>query len=105
MNEQIFNIVKLSLELVIALLTIFVLPKVKTYIETNTTEKQRDNAYFWIKYAVIIAEDMFAEKHQGVSKKQFVLNWLNKEGVKLSEEQLSILIDMVVAEYNKNEWK
>lgn len=104
MKTEVFEIVVLALKLVLLLMTVFVVPVVRKWILENTTKEQRDNALFWIKYVTPIAEEIYKQKGAGKLKKEWVIEWLNQNGVKLSEEQISILIDMVVKEYNQKGW-
>lgn len=84
--------------------TVFVIPYIQVYLKSNTTKEQRENALFWVKQVTRIAEELYKVKGAGQLKKEYVLEWLNNNGIKLSNEQLSVLIDMVVDEYNKNGW-
>lgn len=104
MKTEVFEVVVLTLKLVLLLMTVFVVPAVRKWVLENTTKEQRDTALFWIKQVTRIAEEIYKQKGAGKLKKEWVLDWLNKNGVKLSDEQLSILIDMVVDEYNRNGW-
>lgn len=104
MNSNVFEIIRLVLQLVLAIFAVFVYPKLKTYLVENTTKEQRQNAIFWTRYITKIAEDLYNAKGSGIDKKKYVFKWLNDNNVKLSDDQLSVLIDMVVAEYNKNGW-
>lgn len=104
MKKEYFDLIVISLKFLLLLLSVAILPKVQEYIESSTTKEQRENALFWIKQVTKIAEEVYKSKGAGELKKQYVIEWLEKNGVRLSDEQLSILIDMVVAEYNKKGW-
>lgn len=104
MKKEYFDLIVIGLKFLLLLLSVAILPKVQEYIESSTTKEQRENALFWIKQVTRIAEEVYKSKGAGDFKKQYVIEWLDKNGVKLSDEQLSILIDMVVAEYNKKGW-
>ena len=93
MKKEYFEIVVMILKLLLLIMSVVVVPYVQKYLKQNTTKEQREYALFWIK-----------SKGAGELKKQYVIEWLEKNGVRLSDEQLSVLIDMVVAEYNKNGW-
>ena len=60
---------------------------------------------FWTKLAVQIAEEIYKEKGQGMLKKETVIDFLNKNGIKMSIEQIYFLIDTIVTEFNKNGWE
>lgn len=104
MKKEYFDLVVMALKFLLLVMSVFVVPQAKKYIESSTTKEQRENALFWIKQVTRIAEEVYKSKGAGELKKQWVIEWLDKNGIKLSEEQLSVLIDMVVAEYNKNGW-
>lgn len=104
MKKEYFDLVVMALNFLLLVMSVWVVPQAKKYIESSTTKEQRENALFWIKQVTRIAEEVYKSKGAGELKKQWVIEWLDKNGIKLSEEQLSVLIDMVVAEYNKNGW-
>lgn len=104
MNEQVFEIITLILRAILIIVTVFIMPRLKKWIDANTTVKQREDAVFWTKLAVRMAEEIYRERGQGKFKKSYVVDWLISNGVKISEEQMDTLIEMVVTEYNKNGW-
>ncbi len=104
MSEQMFEIVTLLLRAVLIVVTVFIAPKLKKWIDANTTAKQREDAVFWTKLAVRMAEEIWKERGQGKFKKEYVVEWLGKNGVKISASQMDTLIEMVVTEYNRNGW-
>ena len=104
MKKEYFEVVVTVLKVLLLVMSVWVVPQAKKYIESSTTKEQRENALFWIKQVTKIAEEVYKSKGAGELKKQYVIEWLEKNGVKLADEQLSVLIDMVVDEYNKNGW-
>lgn len=104
MKPEIFELVKLALQILLMALSVLCLPALRRLIENHTTEKQRRAAQYWIEAAIQAAEKMFQEKGQGKSKKSFVQKWLKEQKVPITEEQADILIDVVVEEFNKNGW-
>lgn len=104
MTKEKFELVMMFLKALLMFATVFVIPYIQVYLKSNTTKEQRENALFWVKQVTRIAEELYKVKGAGQLKKEYVLEWLNKNGIKLSSEQLSVLIDMVVEEYNKNGW-
>ena len=99
-----FRILELSLQLALAIIVVFIAPAAKRFFEQNTTEKQREEALFWIKQVTKIAETLYKEHGQGILKEEYVINWLEKQGIKLNAAQLKILIKLVVDEYNAKGW-
>lgn len=104
MKEQYFEIITLALQIALLVLTAFVVPSIRKWLETNTTKEQRKEATFWLSIAVQAAESIYKAKGAGTLKKEWVLDWCNKNNIKLSTEQLDILIDLIVKEFNKNGW-
>jgi LL-H family phage holin len=84
--------------LVGAVITYIIIP----YFKTKTTSEQQKNIEFWVKIAVTAAEQMFRESGQGEKKKQYVIDFLDRQGIKITMSQLNILIEAAVHELNKN---
>lgn len=101
MDEFVFELLRLTIMVLGVVVTYRLIP----WIKSKTTEQQRQEATYWISLAVKVAEQIYADKGQGVLKKEYVLKWLNDNGIKISESQANILIDLIVDIYNKAEWK
>ena len=96
MNINIDLIIKVIIPVLGALVTYILIP----FIKEKTTAEQRDNIYFWVKVAVQAAEMVYQEKGKGQLKKKYVLQFLNEKGIKITSEELDILIESAVKEYN-----
>ncbi|WP_423893550.1 phage holin, LLH family [Filifactor alocis] len=105
MKKEYFEIVVMVLKFLLLVMSVVVVPYIQKYLKQNTTKEQRENALFWVKFVTPIAEELIKGKGKGLEKKEFVLNWLQKNNIKLTAEQLNTLIDMVVKEYNEKNWK
>ena len=90
MKKEYFEIVVMILKLLLLIMSVVVVPYVQKYLKQNTTKEQRENALFWIKQVTRIAEEVYKSKGAGELKKQYVIEWLEKNGVRLSDEQLSV---------------
>lgn len=101
MNDFVFELAKIGVFILSTIVTYKLIP----WIKANTTSKQRVEAEYWIKLAVQFAEKIYEEKGQGKLKKEYVLEWLNNNNIKIKQEQADILIDMVVDRFNKNDWE
>lgn len=99
-----FSIIKLIVQLILAVITLIAIPMLRKMYIDNTTEKQRQEILFWTKFAIRWAEELYKERGAGELKKIEVLHFLEKLGLNIDEEQLSVLIDMIVLEFNKNGW-
>ena len=104
-DNNVFEIVKLVLQICLIILTAFVVPSIKKLINEKTTKEQRENAKFWTALAIKCAEDIYKERGQGKLKKEYVIDWLNRNNIKISPEQMDALIDIIVEEFNKNGWE
>lgn len=100
MNEFTMELLKLLIMVLGAVVTYKLIP----WIKAKTTAEQRKEAEYWIKVAVQIAEQIYKVKGQGMLKKDYVLEWLNKNCIKITAGQADILIDLVVKEFNKKGW-
>ncbi|MEY8416651.1 phage holin, LLH family [Tissierella praeacuta] len=89
-------IVKVIIPILGAILTYMIVP----FIKSKTTKEQRENVYFWIKIAVNAAEQVYKEKGQGKLKKEYVVDYLMDRGIKLTVEELDVLIEAAVLELN-----
>lgn len=103
-DSNIFEIVKLILQIGLIVLTAFIVPSIKRLINEKTNKEQRETAKFWAALAIKCAEDIFKERGQGKLKKEHVVEWLNRNKIKISKDQMDTLIDMIVAELNANGW-
>lgn len=97
-NEAIIQIGTIIIALIGAIITYIVVP----YIRSKTTGEQFRNIEYWVKVAVSAAEQIFNQPGQGEKKKEYVLNFLQDLGIKITIEQLEILIEAAVHEINKN---
>lgn len=97
-GEAFVKIMTAVIGLIGAIITYVVVP----YVKSKTTEKQRDNAKFWVQVAVNAAEQIYKEKGQGMIKKKYVVDFLNEKGIAITDEQLDTLIESAVYEVNKN---
>ena len=97
MNEGMIKIILAIIGLLGTIITTVVVP----YIRSKTTAEQRDNAYQIIKIVVTAADQLLKiEDPSGKKRKEYVINQLNKIGVKLDEKTLDLFIESAVAELN-----
>lgn len=79
-----------------AILTYMVVP----YLKSKTSKEQRETIMFWVSVAVSAAEQIFNERGMGAEKKKFVVEFLVEKGIKVSLEELDVLIESAVKELN-----
>ena len=87
-------IIKIVLTLISAILTIFVIP----YIKSKTTSAQQEEINAWVKIAVTAAEQLYKGQGRGEEKKKYVIEWLATKGIKVDENELDAMIEAAVYE-------
>lgn len=97
MDNGIVEIGTAIIALLGAVITYIVVP----YIKSKTTEQQQKNLAFWVKAAISAAEQIYADPKMGEQKKTYVLEFIQKLGIVISEEELDTLIEAAVLELNK----
>jgi LL-H family phage holin len=100
MDEILFSILQFVLAIVAGVITRYIIPWLKTKLDSeklNTLE-------VWVKATVTAAEQVFCGNLMGTEKKAYVTECLSKyllsKGIKITEEQLNILIEAAVKELN-----
>lgn len=100
MDERIFNIILLLIPILGAIITGYIIP----FIKAKVGEQNLATITKWIGYAVKAAEMIFREEKQGVEKKEYVVNFINKlfnkTKVVITREQIEVLIEAAVKEMN-----
>ena len=98
MNDTLFKIILALIPVLGAIITGFVIPFIK---EKIGNEKLTKYAY-WASMAVQCAEMIFAENGMGKSKKEYVIDFLNKmfnkKKVVITPEQIEVLVEAAVKE-------
>lgn len=96
MNDITFIILKIVVSVCAALFTAYVIP----YLKAIRTDKRYQAMIDIITVAVKAAEQQIRESGQGAVKKErvmeFVREWLSKQGIELTYDQLSELIEAAV---------
>lgn len=104
MKKEIFDILLLFVQIGLIIIGTWVLPSVKKWIVTNINEKQRLELMYWAEKGIKFAENIYKERGQGFLKKEFVIDWLEKNNIKATPEQTDIVIETIVSYFNKNGW-
>ena len=103
MNDITFSILKITVSVVAALLSYYLIPLIKAKIEAIKSTELRKT----VKEAVRAAEQTLHAPGQGVAKKAdvvaFVSEWLTEHGIKITEDQLDKLIEAAVFSMNNKE--
>ncbi len=89
-------IINAVVALVAAVISVFVIP----YVKSKTTAQQREELVAWAKIAVSAAEQIYKGEQRGAEKKQYVLNFLAKNGFSVDEEAVNAAIEAAVKQLN-----
>ena len=93
------NILYAVIALLVALVDAFLIPFIKTKIDAAKLAK----ILSYVKIAVEAAEKLFVnEEEAGEKKKQYVLDYLNKKGIKFDEETIDNAIEAAVLEMEQS---
>ena len=85
-------ILQAAILLILAILTVCVVPKIKGQIDSQEFAK----AYSLVQIAVGAAEQIFSESGMGEKKKAYVLNYLESRGLTLDLETIDNMIESAV---------
>ena len=98
-NLDITLILELIIKLIVALITIFLIPKLKELIAAKVSESNQKKIIRWVELAVQAAEE--AERSGLIDKKakyQYAKTFLEARGVTFDADTMQALIDSTVWE-------
>lgn len=102
MNELTFNILKIVVSVVAALVATYLVP----YIKAKTAETKYERLLHVVATAVRAAEQTIKGSGKGSLKKEevmsFVTSWMAQHGIGITEDQLDQLVESAVYSMNKN---
>ena len=105
MNDLTFNLLKIVISVVAALIAYYVIP----YLKEKVKEAKYQDLVKAITIAVEAAEQTFKESGAGKIKKEdvikFITAYLNENKIDISVEQLDRLIEAAVFQLNKGKKK
>lgn len=96
MTIDITTVVNAVIALIAAVISAFVIP----WIKSKTTAQQREDLVAWFKIAVSAAEQIYQGTKRGEEKKQYVLDFLTKNGFSVSEDSVNAAIEAAVKQLN-----
>ena len=91
-----FEILQVVLAIVSIVVTGLLIPLIKTKVSKDKLTK----ALVVTEIAVKAAEQIFKETGQGAIKKKYVIDYLKKSGLNLTDEEINALIESAVKELN-----
>lgn len=93
MNEQLFNIILLTIPVIEAVITGILIP----YIKTKTSAARMDEIGKWVTRAVQAAELLFDTPKSGDEKREYVINFIDKmfnsKKEVITKDQIRILLE------------
>jgi LL-H family phage holin len=102
MNEVFFNVILGLIPVIGVVITGFIIP----LIMSKLGAEKLATVVKWVGYAVSAAEMIFPEVKSGEAKKQYVIDFIdklfNQKKVVITKEQISVLIESIVNEMNKD---
>jgi hypothetical protein len=103
MNQTLFNIILACIPIIGMVITGFIIPLIRTKLDTQKLSL----IVKWVSYAVNAAEMIYKDQMKsGTAKKAFVIEFIdklfNKKKVVITKEQISVLIENIVNEVNKD---
>ena len=93
---ELTEIVKLAIEMVVAIASLWLVPWLRAKLNTE----QVSDMLRWVDIAVSAAEQLF-DAAQGGQKKLYVLGFLRDRGYDVDEEELDLAIEAAVLRLHK----
>lgn len=94
MLETLVNLVVIAISVIV---TRFLIP----YLKTKMSKDQRELLLTVVNQAVLAAEQIYAHADKsGKTKKQYVIDFIKSRGIKISNEEIDVLIEAAVKELN-----
>ena len=97
MEQVIYQIVIAIIAILSALVTSVLIP----YIRKRTTATEYERIANWVTIAVASAQQIYKLSGKEFLRKEYVVDFLKTQGVKLTDEQLDALIEAAVFELNQ----
>lgn len=89
-------IINAVIALIAAVVSTFLIP----WIKSKTTAQQREELVAWVKIAVSAAEQIYIGSGRGADKKQYVLDFLSKNGFTVDMDSVNAAIEAAVKQLN-----
>ncbi len=96
-NINLTPIIEAVIALISVIFTVYILPKLRAYLQEKLSAEQRKTLAEVVGVAVKAAEKLYGSK-MGVEKKQYVLNYLENKGIQFDIEEVENLIESFVYE-------
>lgn len=100
-NIDFTPIIEALITLISTVITIFILPKVTSYLKEKLTAEQQSKLREWVKIAVAAAEQLYGSK-TGQQKKEYVVAFLLSKGIVFDVDEVTALIESEVYNLSKS---
>ncbi|MBQ9912888.1 MAG: holin [Clostridia bacterium] len=94
-NIDLTPVIEALITLITAAITVFILPKLRSYLTEKLSAQQRENLRQWVKVAVAAAEQLYGSK-TGQQKKEYVVSFLLSKGIVVDIDEVTALIESEV---------
>lgn len=98
-------IIEAAITLIVTIVTVVVVPKVKTYLESKIDEQTLKDVLTWVEIAVKAAEQIYKESGMGEKKKAYVKKFLNNLGIDYDDKEIDAFIESKVLDLNEEKNK
>ncbi len=89
-------IIQAIITLMSTVITIYILPKVKSYLAAKLSNEQRENLKQWVRVGVAAAEQIYNKKGVGEQKKEYVISFLRSKGLEVDYKEIEALVESEV---------
>ena len=100
-NIDFTPIIEALIALLSAIITLVIIPKVRSYLAAKLSAEQRENLKQWVKVAVAAAEQLYGSK-TGLEKKDYVVSFLLSKGIVFDIDEVTALIESEVYKIKQN---
>ncbi len=90
------SLIQAVITLMSTVITIYILPKVKSYLAAKLSNEQRENLKQWVKVAVAAAEQIYNGSGLGADKYRYVVGFLKEKGIYVNCNEVMALIESEV---------
>lgn len=94
-NIDLTPVIEALIALFSAIVTLFILPKLKEFISEKLSSEQREALRQWVKVAVAAAEQLYGSK-TGQQKKEYVISFLLSKGIVFDVDEVTAMVESEV---------
>lgn len=88
-------IIEALILLLSSIITLFILPKLRAYLEKKLSSEQRESLRQWVKVAVAAAEQLYGSK-TGQKKREYVISFLLSKGIVFDVDEVTAMVESEV---------